>query len=124
MWGRLRVVPFDVFIPEDDRDHQLSDKLAADADAVLAWAVAGWVDYTYNGLNEPDSVLVATDNYRIDSDAIGRFIDETCVTSPGVYSTTGELFKAWKPWADRRRATRDRGRRVRQSPRQPRLPPG
>lgn len=99
VWGRLRVVPFDVFIPEPERDHQLSDKLAADADAILAWAVGGWLDYTHNGLSEPQTVLVATDNYRADSDAVGRFIDEMCILSPAVYSTTGQLYTAWKPWA-------------------------
>ena len=99
VWGRLRVIPFNVVIPEEDRDHQLGDKLAADADAVLKWTVDGWTDYNTNGLNAPESVIVATENYRADSDAIGRFIDEMCFLSPAVYSTTGELFTAWKRWA-------------------------
>jgi putative DNA primase/helicase len=99
IWGRIRVIPFDVFISEEDRDHHLGDKLAADADAVLVWAIDGWNNYTEHGLNEPKGVLVATDNYRVDSDAVRRFIDEMCVVSPTAYSTTGRLFAAWKPWA-------------------------
>jgi putative DNA primase/helicase len=96
VWGRLRVIPFDVVIPEENRDHQLGDKLAADADAVLKWTVDGWTDYNTNGLNAPETVTVATENYRADSDAVGRFITEMCFLSPAVYSTTGELFTAWK----------------------------
>ena len=44
-------------------------------------------------------MIVATENYRADSDAVGRFIDEMCFLSPAVYATTGELFTAWKRWA-------------------------
>ena len=69
VWRRLRVVPFDVVIPEPDQDKGLDEKLQAEADAVLAWAVEGWKDYVARGhkLDEPDAVLVATKNYRADS---------------------------------------------------------
>jgi putative DNA primase/helicase len=98
IWGRIRVIPFTVFIPEGERDHHLSDKLAADADAVLAWAVAGWLDYTYNGLSEPDAVLVATNNYRVDSDAVARFITDECHRAAAVKMSAGDLFDAWDHW--------------------------
>ncbi len=45
IWRRLRVVPFDVVIPEDQRNKHLDEQLQLDADAVLAWAVAGYLDY-------------------------------------------------------------------------------
>ncbi len=98
IWGRIRVIPFTVFIPEGERDHHLSDKLAADADAVLAWAVAGWLDYTYDGLSEPDAVLVATDNYRVDSDAVAQFIADECHRADAVKISAGDLFDAWDRW--------------------------
>jgi putative DNA primase/helicase len=99
VWGRIRVIPFNVFIPEAERDHDLADKLAADADAILAWAVAGWRDYQANGLSEPRDVLVATKDYRIDSDAVARFIEDRCEMADGLMEVTQTLYEAWQDWA-------------------------
>ncbi|SIJ71277.1 bacteriophage protein [Mycobacteroides abscessus subsp. abscessus] len=101
VWRRLRVIPFDVVIPPEDRDPHLDEKLQAEADAVLAWAIAGWNAYRDNGdkLAEPPQVLAATGDYQRDSDAVARFIDEECVTSSPVNKiTTRELFAAWERW--------------------------
>ena len=98
IWRRIRVVPFDVVIPESERDVQLDEHLALAADAILAWAVAGYRRYLDVGLDEPDTVLAATGTYQRDSDAIARFIDECCHVSPAVKATTAQLFDAWEKW--------------------------
>lgn len=101
VWRRLRVIPFEVVISAGDRDPHLDEKLQAEADAVLGRAIAGWNAYRANGekLAEPPQVLSATGNYRRDSDAVARFIDEQCVTSsPVLKATTTELFNAWERW--------------------------
>jgi putative DNA primase/helicase len=96
VWRRIRVVPFNVVIPEGERDGELPERLEAEADAVLSWAVAGYVDYAKRGLSEPQSVLVATDDYRTASDAVARFIGEEC--HPAGKVSAGELFDAWDRW--------------------------
>ena len=54
IWRRLRVVPFDVVIPESEQDGTLGEQLELEADAILAWAVAGYRDYVARGgLDEP-----------------------------------------------------------------------
>lgn len=106
IWRRLRVVPFDVVIPEAEQDGGLGGKLAAEADAILTWIVAGLRDYlNTGGLAEPARVLVATDAYHIASDAVSRFIGDCCVTANhshavagGVRATTTELHRAWVNW--------------------------
>jgi putative DNA primase/helicase len=101
VWRRLRVIPFNVVIPSEERDPHLDEKLQAEADAVLGWAIAGWTAYRANGdkLNEPPQVLTATGDYQRDSDALARFIDEECLTSsPANKVTTRELFTAWERW--------------------------
>ena len=98
IWRRIRVVPFDVVIPEAERDPRLDERLTLAADAVLSWAVAGWQEYQTRGLDAPDSVRRATDSYQRDSDAIGRFIADCCVTTPAVKATTAALFDAWEKW--------------------------
>lgn len=99
IWRRLRVVPFDVVIPPAERNSHLDEALAAEADAILAWAIQGWQSYQAGGLNEPQAVLVATDSYKRANDAVARFIADACVTtSPALKATTGQLFEAWERW--------------------------
>lgn len=99
IWRRLRVVPFTVVIPDAEQDGHLDEALQLEADAILAWAVAGYADYDELGLDEPDAVRIATDAYQLASDAIGRFIEERCLLNPHMHATTGELFDAWCKWA-------------------------
>jgi putative DNA primase/helicase len=103
VWRRIRVIPFDVEIPRDDRDSGLKDKLRVEADAVLSWVVAGWCDYrNRGGLDEPAAVLVRTGDYKSESDAIGRFIDDECnVGSAQSSATTTALYIRWQNWAAR-----------------------
>jgi putative DNA primase/helicase len=99
-WRRIRVIPFYIVLPDDERDPQLPERLALHADAVLSWIIAGYFDYEDNGgMREPASVLKATDAYQADSDAIRRFIAERCFISPVVRATTRELYTAWQSWA-------------------------
>jgi putative DNA primase/helicase len=102
LWRRLRVVPFDVVIPDDEQDRTLPARLELEADAVLSWAVEGWRKYEKSGLAEPKAVRVATDQYHHDSDAVARFIKEECVTgSPVVKATTAQLHFGWEGWRTR-----------------------
>lgn len=99
IWRRLRVVPFSVEIPEHERDSHLGERLELDADAILAWAVAGYRSYDQIGMAEPDAVKAATNDYQRASDALARFIAEACYLAPAAYATTGQLFERWSAWA-------------------------
>lgn len=99
VWARILVVPFDVVIPEAERDTELGTKLRLEADGILTWAVHGLRDYLGGGLDAPQSVRVATDAYQARSDAVGRFITEACHTTPAVQSTTTQLYEGWQRWA-------------------------
>lgn len=98
IWRRIRVIPFDVVIPEDEQDSGLPAALQAEAETVLAWAVAGLNAYQRIGLAEPAEVLAATDAYQADSDTVGRFIAERCHLGPMAKATTTDLFDAWQRW--------------------------
>lgn len=99
VWRRMRVVPFDVTIPEGERDPELSERLQLAADAVLSWAVAGWQDYQANGMAPPQAVQTATADYRQRSDAIARFIEERLLVNPHMWVTVADLWAAWEQWA-------------------------
>lgn len=98
---RVRVVPFDVYIPDAERDRQLTTKLEDEADGILTWAVQGLADYWQSGLNEPDAVRVATNDYAAAQDNVTRFIEAMCTESPANGGdTTKELHDAYTEWAN------------------------
>jgi len=100
IWRRIRVVPFDVVIPEAERDKHLDERLQLQAEAVLTWAVAGWRDYSARGdLGEPEAVKVATRAYRLDSDPVARFLADECIVTPHGYVRAGALWSRWLKWA-------------------------
>jgi putative DNA primase/helicase len=101
VWRRIRVIPFTIQIPEAERDKHLKERLRAEADAVLTWIIEGWRHYRQRGgLDEPDAVMVATGEYKADSDAVGRFVEDECYTG-GAQSaaTTQALYRRWETWA-------------------------
>jgi putative DNA primase/helicase len=99
VWRRMRVIPFDVTIPAEERDPQLGETLVLHADAILTWAVDGWYAYEDGGMAEPATVVKATASYQKEQDDIGRFLDDRCEL--GRYSVkTGDLWLAWMTWRD------------------------
>ena len=78
IWRRVLLVPFDVQIPEGERDEGLIDKLWAERAGVLNWMIGGLLEYLEFGLREPAAVLDATREYRSESDPYGTFLAEHC----------------------------------------------
>ncbi|MCH7526525.1 MAG: hypothetical protein IID39_03725 [Planctomycetes bacterium] len=101
IWSRLRLVPFTVTIPEQDRDPQLRDKLIAESAGILAWAVRGCLEWQRSGLGSPDEVTAATEVYRSDMDVLGVFIDDCCELQSEAVTPASDLYQAYKQWADR-----------------------
>jgi putative DNA primase/helicase len=77
IWRRLRLVPWTVTIPPEDRDEHLDEKLRHEQQAILAWCVEGARRYLAEGFTTPDAVRVATDAYRAEENAAERFINES-----------------------------------------------
>ncbi len=101
IWDRLRLVPFSVVIPESERDHQLRDKLEAEGNGILGWAVRGCLEWQRDGLGVPDEVRVATRDYRKDMDVIGAFVDECLIKEPTGTVAAKELYATYKAWCER-----------------------
>jgi putative DNA primase/helicase len=64
----------------------------------LTWLVAGYLDWRKNGLGEPQKVTSATQAYRAESDALGRFLDERCLVMPAMHIGSTELFRQYEKW--------------------------
>ncbi|MGW1848611.1 DNA primase family protein [Streptomyces sp. NPDC001966] len=98
VWRRILVVPFDVVIPEEERDSSLPDRLKKASAAVLAWVYEGWLAYQEQGLNPPEVIRVRTAEYQASSDVLGRFLDERTMATPHGRVRARELFNAWTAW--------------------------
>jgi putative DNA primase/helicase len=53
VWRRVRLIPWEVVVPEDERDEHLGDRLGLELDHVRAWLVSGYRDWRAHGLGEP-----------------------------------------------------------------------
>lgn len=99
IWRRLRLIPFEVTIPEDQRDDGLLAKLQAEAPGILAWAVRGCLEWQRAGLGQPRRVAAATAGWRSDMDTLGQFIEERCELDPSYITAARALYQAYEGWA-------------------------
>jgi putative DNA primase/helicase len=104
IWERIRLVPFVVQIPPQERDKTLDDRLRQEIPGILAWAVRGCLEWQRLGaLGEPDAVTEATASYREEQDTLGAFLAECCIISPQVRVRAGDLYAAYTKWCVARR---------------------
>lgn len=78
VWERVRLIPWDVVVPPEERDPRLGSKLKRESNAILAWALEGLADYLGNGLAPSARVREATEQYKTDQDTVTNFIRERC----------------------------------------------
>ena len=101
MKRRLHLIPFTITVPPERRDKHLQQKLLAERDGILAWAVQGCLEWQRVGrLDPPQRVVEATEEYFEAEDALGRWLEERCLRAPNAKSLTAELFNDWKQWAE------------------------
>lgn len=100
IWRRLRLVPFTVTIPEDERDHQLLVKLQVELPGILNWAITGCLEWQREGLKPPAVIIDAVRAYREESDTLGRFIEECCEVRNLAQVKSSVLFKRYQEFAE------------------------
>jgi putative DNA primase/helicase len=98
IWRRIKLVPFTVTIPPEERDGSLPEKLRRELPGILAWAVKGCLEWQARGLDEPAEVTTATSAYRDEQDALGGFIRDRCVVQPCAKVSAMGLYRAYVEW--------------------------
>jgi len=99
---RLRLIPFDVTIPERERDLELFEKLKAEWPAILRWMIQGSVEWQKMGLATPERVMEASDQYINSEDKLGEFIEDCLVVEPGGFVFTRHLYAVFRTWSEAR----------------------
>ena len=98
---RVNLLPFTVTIPKPDRDKELTNKLRAEAPGILAWMIAGCLEWQETGLAPPEVVIEATNAYLEDEDTIKQWVDDVCIVGKDQWASTDDLFGSWQDWAER-----------------------
>ena len=101
MWRRVRLIPFNVTIPDKEQDKGLLTKLQEELPGILAWAVRGCLAWQEEGLDPvPDCVKTATEEYRSEQDVLGGFLTERCILRTDLQCPSTDLFTAYQAWAE------------------------
>ncbi|WP_059411229.1 DNA primase family protein [Cupriavidus basilensis] len=98
VWRRMKLIPFTVTVPADQRDKHLEEKLRAELPGILNWALAGCIEWQSVGLNDPMVIADAVQEYRDDMDVVGTWLRDHCIFDPDAemrFDTAYKFFKAW-----------------------------
>ena len=100
---RVKIIPFNRHFEEWERDPLLKQELTSDESlsGVLNWCLDGLRDFTEQGrhaLALPAASRAVLEEFRRDSDKLGRFIEDRCTVESGAMVPTNELYGAYSVW--------------------------
>ena len=100
IWRRIRLVPFNVIIADEDQDKDLPRKLWAERAGILRWLVRGCLAWQQDGtLGSAPEIETATRQYRDEQDMLGPFLEDRCTTGPDVWVSRSAIWTAYTEWA-------------------------
>ena len=75
--GRLKIIPFNRHFEEGEQDQGLKGQFAKpeNLSGIFNWCLEGYKKFCQRGLELPQAVTKATEDYKDDSDRIGQFIE-------------------------------------------------
>jgi len=96
---RIQVVPFRKRFDGKVKKEEIERKIQSERDGIFAWMVRGFADWKSQGLNPPEVVLKATDEYLQQEDQLGEYLSERTVDDPSLKTPIRLLFEDYAAWA-------------------------
>lgn len=108
MMRRIYVIPFNVTIPEEEQDRELSDKLIDEYPAILNWILEGREKFIQNGYRLPrdTSLSKLVEEQETEFNSVMKFMSlnnylprpEGQFLEPIVWRTLNDLYNEYERW--------------------------
>jgi putative DNA primase/helicase len=97
IWRRINLIPFTFTVPPDRRIPQMAEKrLIPELSGILNWALAGLQAWRDVGLDPPECVTAATEEYKSESDVLADWIEDQELEGAGRSALNSGLRKAYE----------------------------
>lgn len=98
--GRLKIIPFTRHFEDHEQDKTLKTTLMQpeNLSGILNWCIEGYRLYKVEGLDEPDEVKAATEEYRVESDRIAQFMQQCLRKEKGSEIKASAVYSHYKTW--------------------------
>ena len=103
MVRRMVMLPFKAVVPKGQRDINLRSKIVeAEGGAILDKLIQRLVRLRSEGLNQPEVIQAATDDYVMQNDDLQAFFDDQCEWLEGSWVSTDDLYRIFRVWKENR----------------------
>ncbi len=105
LWNRVKTINFDVDLTEIlkpgelKKDHEVMCMFREELPGIFNILARGWKDYKRDGLNPPESVVMATSRYRSNANMLQKFFKETCTIRTDNRISASKLYTHYRTWA-------------------------
>jgi putative DNA primase/helicase len=107
MWRRVRIIPCNHHFDDATKDSSFPEKLKAEYPGILNWVIEGctkWYQaretHGNTGFNKCNIIMTETDEYRLESDTLGCFLEDTTDKDPNFRAYFDDLYDAYRVWCD------------------------
>jgi len=101
LFRRALIVEFNRVFREHEQDKQLKRKLAAELPGILNLALEAFAGVIQRGyFTIPTSCARAKEEWRTEADQVAQFIKDCCEVKKDASVPSGNLYKAYKNWAE------------------------
>ena len=95
---RVCLIPFTQTIPKEERDPDLPEKLKTEWAAILRWMIDGADEWHRVGLQVPESVTAASEEYMEDEDTLSDFFEENLEESFVEKVLVSDMYERFTKW--------------------------
>lgn len=103
IWRRIFPVLFRRQVPKEEVDRTLPARLLEERAGILNWLIWGVGDWCRRGLDQPETMKAALEDYRKASSPFGDWLSERCFTgeaAKGERELSGDLYASFKAWSE------------------------